>query len=193
MSRKLETGTFSVTAEKVTCYKVRHSSGFYWADITARVGNHSIGLQISSDFGDWQYYWGATGDDVAAFIKRLGIDYVAHKFGADGQFDVDGTIKNLLEQLKEYFKYEDVKDAKVKDKRRECFEALKELGDIDTSQESLFQHMYFTSILGDVLGVECFDVRKRITPQFTGFWQHIWPVFVEAFASDYYQLIATTQ
>lgn len=187
MRRKLEAGTFSVTAEQVTCYKVRHSSGFYWADITARVGDHSIGLQISSDFGDWQYYWGATGDDVAAFLKRLGIDYVADKFGADRQFDSDGTIKDLREQLKDYFKYEDGKDIKVKDKRRKCFTALKELEELGDREESLFQHMYFSSVLSDILGVEYFDVRRRITPQFADFWKHLWPVFVEAFASDYYQ------
>ena len=50
---------YTVTKTTVEKYTIRHSTGRYWADIVLDCGVNSGRIQVASDFGDWQYFFGA--------------------------------------------------------------------------------------------------------------------------------------
>jgi hypothetical protein len=77
--------------EKAQCevYMLRlRKGGGYWADITLHCHNNAGCIQIASDYGRWQYYWGACGCPFKEFLTELNdMEYVASKFGAKNMDD----------------------------------------------------------------------------------------------------------
>lgn len=164
---------YTIKKSTVECYKIRHIKNFYWADITVDASKGNGRIQIASDFGDYQHYWGACGDSFKEFLCKIGIDYAAAKFGADRWFDSDLTIKHYKQQVIELRRFDNF-DA---DKAREVFNEIKRLEDSSSESE-------FCMILQDQENLmrfhdHCPDLVRTISPQFKNFWKEIWPVFLQ--------------
>lgn len=84
-------GKFSINKNTVEQYKIRHSSGSCWADIVLDSGDGCGRIQIASDFGDWQYYWGSCGCSFKKFLTEIDMGYFAGKVGESDWFDIDAT------------------------------------------------------------------------------------------------------
>ena len=89
----MKSGEFTITKRFIELYVIRHSSSSYWADISIDDNGSGGRLKISSDYGNWEYYWGACGTSLKEFIKNLDIGYAANKFGEGNYFLFDDTIK----------------------------------------------------------------------------------------------------
>lgn len=179
--QKLE--EFSIAKSTVECYKIRHSSGMYWADITIDTapGSRQGRIQIASDYGDYQYYWGACGNSFKEFLTKLGIDYAASKFGADRWIDIDATVKSFkIDVIRNYRDY-----TLTKQEARELFDEIKELEEnCCGGYDNDFNHYISNS---DKL-IEFYDYHPSavhdITPQFKKFWNTCWQVFLNQIKSE---------
>ena len=78
---------FTTTRSTVECYKIRSDRGL-WADITIDANGKAGRVQIASDYGSWENYWGACGSEFKEFLCGLDIDYAAGKFGESKWFDL---------------------------------------------------------------------------------------------------------
>lgn len=174
---------YSVTKTTVECYKIRHPSGMYWADITVDGKDRQVRIQIASDYGDYQYYWGACGPGYKQFLQKIGIDYAASKFGANRWFDHDKTINRYKRDLLEYRRNSDI----TADEAREAYDAIKELEDDGYCNND--QVFLERAMSNDAL-VKVFDyeglasVVYDITPQFRKFWDTAWQVFLNELKAE---------
>lgn len=166
---------YTITKSQVECYKLRHESGLYWADINVDANENKGRIQIASDFGSYQYYWGACGCSFKEFLIKIGIDYAAAKFGEDKWFDFDETIKSYKKTLIQYRREENI----TTEDAREIYDEIKELEEecpyrendfvvIIQGKEKLMKFFEWTPSL-------CYE----ISPQFKNFWNMVWPVFIE--------------
>ena len=168
---------YETTKSTVECYKIRHPSGMYWADITVDGKDRQVRIQIASDYGDYQYYWGACGPGYKEFLQKIGIDYAASKFGANRWFDFDKTISGWKLQVIEYRRQGDLEETEARDIYDEIKE-LEEDGDYNNDR------MFIEQAMGKDAMVKFFDydglcsVVYDITPQFRKFWQTAWRVFL---------------
>lgn len=166
---------YKITKSTVECYKIRQDKGFYWADIVVDHNGNKGRISIASDFGSYQYYWGACGSSFKEFLCGIGIDYAAAKFGAGRWFDLEKTIKMYKEGILEYRRM----DRMDKDYARKLFNSIKKVHEnCDGSGEETF---YAEMQRHDEL-MKYYDwmptVGYDITPQFKNFWKELWPVFV---------------
>jgi hypothetical protein len=163
----MEKGTFSINKTTVECYKIRHSSGMYWADITIDAAPGKGRIMIASDYGDYQYFWGACGEDFKAFLAKLDIYYTAGKFGCNQWFDVDASVA----AIKKY-----VRECRLsKEEMKVIGPQIQELEDYIHEQEFISE-FYARKELSRLF--EYPEIIKDITPQFKKFWQHVWPVLL---------------
>lgn len=171
----MEKGTYTVTKSTAECFKLRHSSGMYWADITIDAKDHTGRIQIASDFGSWQYFWGACGKPFIEFLSGLDIQYTAGKFGADQFFDSEQTLKD----------YENaVNEADLPGKTISTLYAeILSLKNISHKGE-------FCSGIGEchnllVFFDGCPNLCYSIDPGFKKFWEMVWPEFLAAAKGDH--------
>jgi len=175
----MEKGVFTIEKSTVECYKIRHSSGMCWADITIDSNGNTGRIQIASDYGSWQYYWGACGCPFKKFLGKIDMEYTADKFGESKWFDIDKTMRAYREYILESRRIEQFNA----DKAREMWEEVKLLTDSSNSTE-------FGEIMRsqcEVLFAEfdyCPDVHYSVSPLFVKFWKNVWPVLLEQFKKE---------
>lgn len=159
---------YTISKSTVECYKIRHTSGMYWADISVDANGKQGRITIASDFGSWQNYWGACGSNFKEFLCGLDQHYVAGKFGADKHFDADATVKSYRETMATL-------------SRRDKDIVLLEINHL---ADNYAHKDEFMMALNDMPGIKgmyegCPDFVYTITPGFKQFWEKVWPVFVE--------------
>lgn len=164
---------YTITKSTVECYKIRHPSGMYWADITLDGKDNQVRIQIASDYGDYQYYWGACGPTYKEFLQRISIDYAATKFGADQWFDHEATIRRFKLDVIDYRRREFI-DAKT---ARKLWNEIVRMEDHPNEQE--FIHVMWEQKHLMAFYDHCPDLTKDITPQFKKFWATVWQVFLQ--------------
>lgn len=169
---------YLITKSTVECYKIRHESGMYWADITIDAKERSGRIQIASDYGDYQYYWGACGLDFKSFLSKLDIYYTAGKMGASDWFDHDGTIRrfkvDVLEQRRS--------DSLTQEEARAIFDEIEELKDYDHKEEFIAECFRKDNLM--TFYDYCPELMKDITPQFKRFWKDLWPILLSEFENE---------
>lgn len=169
-------GKYTIIKSTVECYKIRHSSGMYWADITVDSNDEAGRIMIASDFGDWQYYWGHCGKPFKEFLLKIGKDYVASKFGESKHFDLESTLKGYKERI-------------IESRRDDRMDAVKARTLWD---EIIFIDEYCSDDINQfyqVVSNDCEnlmeyfdqspDVSEKISPQFEKFWSMLWPEFTK--------------
>lgn len=179
--------SFTVTKSTVESYKIRFNKIGYWADINIDSGERSGRIQIASDFGDWQYYWGACGKSFKEFLTKLNIEYCADKFGCGRWFDHAKTITSWKEYLFEQRRndYVSQKDA------RTIYEQIKELEDCD--EQNVFNALVWEKHELMELFDHNPDICHDVNPLFKRFWNEIWkPVFVEALKNELTETVPET-
>lgn len=165
----METVKFTITKTQIECYKIRSGKGA-WADITIDAQGNTGRIQIASDYGSWQYYWGACGERFKRFLADLDIYYAAGKFGEGNWFDLDKTIENLKSRIKEY-------SADYPEKKAELKSELKELKDSSCKEEFVAKMWQSPEIL-EMEGHNP-EMITDVSPSFKKFWEVLWPVFIE--------------
>lgn len=169
---------YTIKKSTVECYKIRHPKKDYWADITIDTdGGREGRIQIASDFGAWQYFWGAAGPSFKQFLTGLNIDYVASKFGADGWFDLEKTLKDFKERIKEFG-----------GDKEWTKEALKEIDFLDRNSSCKEECIHL--LMTDCPKImEMYDGMPELSsnnnnPLFIRFWNELWPVFIQELRTE---------
>lgn len=159
-----------VTKSHVECYKLRSDKGA-WADITIDMKDKTGRIQIASDYGSWQYYWGACGETFKKFLIGLDLHYIAGKFGESRWFDLEKTIASLRSRINDM------------DKHEVLLEELSKLEDCSSREE--FNHIIWSDC-ENILEMEDNnpDVCESVSPMFMQFWNKLWPSFLEALKSE---------
>lgn len=165
---------FTIKKTTVECYKIRQERTIAsWADITVDSPGEKCGrISIASDYGDWQYFWGAVGGSFKDFLCHIDKHYAAGKFGANRWFDQQATLKTMKKQIIEYRRDNDI-DA---EKARAMWNELNDLKEYDDAQVFAMrafdsEHLSYLFDCGPDLSYDC-------TPGFNAFWEIVWPVFV---------------
>jgi hypothetical protein len=170
----MKEGNFTINKTTVECYKIRHSTNSYWADITVDANESTGRIQIASDFGSWERYWGACGKSFKEFLIHLNIDYAADKFGQDKWFDEAATIKQFKREVIEYRR----NDSITSEIARKIWNEIKELEEIGP-----YENEFSISIsqCDELMRFNdyCPHLIRVISPLFRRFWNEIWPVFIE--------------
>tara|TARA_R110000803_G_scaffold78075_2_gene143106 strand:- start:20068 stop:20580 length:513 start_codon:yes stop_codon:yes gene_type:complete len=163
----------TITKKAVEHYNIRGPHGT-WAAITIDADGNAGRIQIASDYGDWQNYWGSCGESFKKFLQGLNLDYVAGKFGANKHFDLNATIASLKENMKEYSP-----DKKLKGELEEELNRL--LSSYD--KEEFVRTMYDCD---NIMRMEnhCPNMINGIEPGFLNFWNKMWPAFLEELKSE---------
>jgi hypothetical protein len=169
---------FTITKSTVECYKIRHESAMYWADITIDANGTTGRIQIASDYGSWQNYWGACGKSFKEFLCGLDKHYVAGKFGAGQWFDLEKTIRHFKRNILEYRRGEELSAEKA----RQIWDELKQNFDSNLSGflQQLENNCEYTMNHFDWSP----DLIYGIDPSFEKFWNELWPVFINTIREE---------
>ncbi len=169
---------FSINKTSVELYKIRHESGFCWADITIDANGTTGRISIASDYGSWQYYWGACGESFKKFLCGLDKSYIAGKFGADKWFDSEKTVAEYRRVIKE-----NINDGYISKKKG--IEALAELQCLEESscKEEFCRHLEDCSEIMRLYD-HCPSLVYDIEPSFENFWIKLWPILIEQLQSE---------
>ncbi len=158
----------TITKSTTELYKIRTVNGA-WADIVIDANGNTGRIQIASDFGSWDYYWGACGNPFKKFLTELDKHYAAGKFGEDRWFDLDDTIELLNDQIKDY----------TNDKLLiiELKEEIKELANTSCKEEFIVTAARCENVMD--MTNHCPDLCTSISPSFEQFWNKLWPTLIE--------------
>lgn len=168
---------FTITKTQCELYKIRHKSGCYWADITIDHKDATGRIQIASDYGSWQNYWGSCGCSFKEFLIKLNNDihYTASKFGASDWFDLEKTKQSIYQEIVNSRKNRETTAGEA----REYIDELKEIYATDANcfMVSFMETECFAKVFDhDPCSVEC---EISIHPHFRKFWEEAWAVFIE--------------
>jgi hypothetical protein len=170
---------YTITKSTVECYKIRHPSGMYWADITIDTvpGSRQGRIQIASDYGSYQCFWGACGPTFKDFLAHINIDYAASNFGATGWFDLNETIKGIRHLALEQKAFIE------KDEYKLIQSEIKDLSDYVHEHEFINEYWNKKNLIKLYDGSYP-DIVKGITPQFKKFWDTCWKVLLNEFEKE---------
>lgn len=174
---------YTLKKTESTTYQLRHKdgNGMYWADITLSEYDKAGRIQVASDFGDWQYYWGACGKPFKEFLLEIGKDYVAGKWGADRHFNLAKTIQVLKEWIEEDTKCGYISSGKSAALLNEIA-LIEEEGPITEMQLHLFADDNCPALLECDAGL--IEVTYDYTPQFNRFWSMVWTDFTSILKTE---------
>lgn len=171
---------FTTTKSTVECYKIRSTTGGYWADITIDASGNAGRIQIASDYGSWQNYWNSCGSDFKDFLGRINQDYAADKFEVEDWEDVGSTILYMKKELFAARKQDQVTAADA----RNIFDEI--VGLKDCRRQDLAYAINTTHYLsGFLYDIDEFQpVQYETSPRFVRFWKEIWPVLLAEFKRE---------
>lgn len=157
-----------------------------WAKINLDCGKESVNVMISSDYGEFNHFWGACGKNPKKFLTGLDWHYTMKKLmgGSDNLVEPD-----FAERLKSY------KKAIIEERREdnisksEAREYWKEMGDIfDYCQNS--NDIYFSKVFESkgykkvFYDFESIPNDTRIKAIVKDFWDDIWTPFTEFLGTE---------
>lgn len=168
------THDYQITTSPAVTYRLRHKTGFYWADITIREWTDGGAIDVQSDYGGYSYVWRAIGTPTfREFLIGLDFSYFMEKARGPSykEFDVDQTITNIRRNIIEsrrtgHLMYEEA---------RAFWDALDEIEPIN---EHLFSHGLYHHHL-DIVPIlygsfEDVPIARRETADCRQFWDGPW-------------------
>lgn len=168
----MENTTFDIKKSRIEVYYLRpegHHCG--WADISIDEGDKSGRISISSDYGNWAYYWGACGSSFKEFLCGLDIHYAAGKFGTGNHFDAEATLRATRMDILRARHQESIESEEA----RELWDFVYEIEDCRSSES--FATLVYNSDLMKLY--DCGpDIVTTIDPGFKRFWDTTWQSFV---------------
>jgi hypothetical protein len=167
--------TYRTHAAEVITLRVNHEWGFFLVD-------EATGLfHAQTSHGDFSYIWSHHGcASLKAFLSKLDYDYFMGKCHPKRgrRFDKELTVKRMRERILEYRKQQHISLQEARYARSAMIE-LDRLADSHT-HEQVFFHMAYDNedihrAMDDFDGLAV-NVRD---PQCEGFWDKLWPHFID--------------
>ena len=165
-----------ITKETIQLYKIREVGEMGWADISIDEGEQCGRISIASDWGNWQYFWGACGCPFKEFLVHLkkDIHYTANKFGAANWFDLDKTIEQIKREILNYRRLHEI----TAEKARTLYVEIKE---IESECTNSIHHFYAVFHASETLSAWYDEIPTHtgIEPSFKVFWEKAYLPFCD--------------
>lgn len=178
----------SVKTSPATCYAVQN--GWAWAQIFVRHGiakandrdRHWVHVAVISDYGSFGYCWSHIGADWRRFLSDLDMHYAMQKFmGERFRVPLDGDEAQTKARA---LILRDRREGNLdKADARTLWDAALTAEPYDGCAAYLRSWDYLSD--GLFYAREYWDCRwDKVNPQASGFWEQIWPHFVETLAEE---------
>ncbi|OIQ22021.1 MAG: hypothetical protein BM557_01185 [Flavobacterium sp. MedPE-SWcel] len=166
---EVQSNNFTITKSEVQCYKLRSNNSGLWANITV---DSTGAIQITSDYGDWQYIWRSPGEPFKSFLISLNIEYLALNFNCNNEFKPDLTLIDMQIEILRARKCNRITNSQA----RFCFDRVKEIKrknitDLDFFIGNFYNHTWF-----DIFSFP--PIVKGIENRFQAFFDSIWTAFI---------------
>lgn len=169
MIQKTLTETYSLKGKKCL-----------WAKINLDCGEESVNVMISSDYGEFNHYWGYCGMNPKEFLIKTDMNYTMKKLmgGSDNMYEPDfkERLKSFKKLVIEYRKENNI----TKEQAREAW--IKILSIFDYCQNS--NDIYYSECINSE-ELECILYDSESIPENTKkkntvieFWEDIWIPFI---------------
>jgi len=159
-------------------YKMSGSSCL-WASINLELYEKAVNVMISSDYGNFSYFWGSTGKNPKKFLTKISKDYTMKKFLGENMYEID------LEACRKSIKEIIIEERKMLNiSKDEAFEAWIELDNI-MNNYSMNENQYFTEITRtDIFDKIFYDweaipTHRKNKSIVDLFWNDLWIPFTE--------------
>lgn len=175
---KTLTETYSMRGEKCL-----------WAKINLDCGEESVNVMISSDYGEFNHYWGCCGMNPKKFLTDIDMHYTMKKLmgSTDNMYEPDfgARLKSFKKKIIERRRFLDIE----KDQARSAWNKV--LSIFDYSQNS--NDVYFSEcmnaneldcILYDLDSIPENTKMKNVVVEF---WEDIWVPFTEFLKNEIYE------
>lgn len=170
MIQKTLTETYSLRGEKCL-----------WAKINLDCGEESVNVMISSDYGEFNYYWGYCGMNPKKFLTTTDMHYTMKKLmgGADNMYepDFDARLVSFKEKIIEYRKEDNI----TKHQARDAWDKVLSIFDYCQYSNDIYYSECINAdelecILYDSDSIpECTKMKKYVIE----FWEDVWVPFTE--------------
>jgi len=157
-----------------------------WAKINLDCGNETVNVMISSDYGEFNHYWGSCGMTPKEFLMQIDMYYGMGKLmGESSMYEPDfkSRLKSFKEMIIEARKYNDI----TKDKAREAWQEMLHIFDYCQNSDDIYYDRCYNS---DAFEKILFDFDSipndtKIKRKVTEFWEDIWIPFIEYLKSEF--------
>jgi len=159
-----------------------------WAKINLDCGENSVNVMISSDYGEFNYYWVSTGYTQKKFLCSINMDYAMKKLmgGTDKMYEPGWDSRKrsvkiaIIEARRE-------KEYLSKFEAREAWDDMLNVmedysGSVDIYFEEIMEHNSFQKIFYDFEGIPEDD---KLKPRVLHFWNNIWLPFTNELRKEY--------
>lgn len=172
----MEKKEFKITKSTTELYKIRHESGMYWADIIVDDQDKRGRIQIASDYGSWQNYWGDCGCSFKEFLTKIDIGYFAGKVGEQDWFDQEATHSKIKQDIIESRKDDNISAVDA----RELWDSVNDMFLDVANKEGYCHYAYDNNLLWKFYQEPCaFPCITGSSPQFRQFWKEPWQAFIK--------------
>lgn len=169
----------TITKTKTETYTLR-GKGSLWAKINLDCGKESVNVMISSDYGEFNYYWGACGTDPKKFLANLNWHYCMKKLmgGTDNLYipDFNSRLKSFKKLIIESRKEQSI----TKEYAREAWKEMLSIFDYcGNSNDVYFSKVMDSSEFANIIyDFEAIPEDTRVKPVVNHFWENVWLPFV---------------
>lgn len=172
----MEQKKFQITKSTTELYKIRHESGMYWADIIVDDQDKRGRIQIASDYGSWQNYWGDCGYSFKEFLTKIDIGYFAGKIRETDYFDHQASCTKIITDILLARRDNDISKGTARTTYDAIIDIIKTKG---SSKES------YVAAIQDSIPIwkfyqspECIPLITGISPLFRQFFNEPWQAFI---------------
>lgn len=175
-----------ITKSKTETYTLIGSHGL-WAKINLDCGEQSVNVMISSDYGEYSYFWGSTGYTPKKFLCTIEMDYCMKKLmgGTGNMYDPD--FKERQKSVNKLIIEERLVCNISKETAREAWDKAKSIFEYCGNSDDLYFSEFmdaeeFEDIFFDH---ESIPQDKKLKPQVEMFWNNIWLPFTKELKKEY--------
>ena len=178
----------NITKTLTETYTLRGEHGL-WAKINLDCGEKSVNVMISSDYGEFNYYWGSTGYIPKKFLCRLDMHYAMKKLMGSTQNmyepDFPSRIKSVNKQIIEARRESEITKDQARNAWNEAIEIFEYCGNSNDIYYSRFMESdKFNNIFYDW---ESIPEDDKLKPKVKMFWDNIWLPFTRELRKEYAQ------
>lgn len=151
-----------------------------WAKINLDCGKKSVNVMISSDYGNYGYFWGSTGLNPKSFLCDIDMHYAMKKLmgGTDKMYEPDFEAREV--RIKEMIIENRLEGSISKDEAREAWDKSNEIFEYCQNNNDVYYSEFmrsseFQNIFYDYESIpEC----TKLKPKVTQIWNDLWTPFI---------------
>ena len=176
--------SMTVTKSTSELYQVRSGKGsLSWGDITLSLGNTSVSVTATSDYGTFDHRWTHCGGEPKQFLCGLDFQYTMKKLTNGGLYvaDTEAYGNEIKERIIEARKDDCISKEDARTAWDEMLSIYEEYDGGDLFFHALYDHEFFTVIFGDY---EALPSAEKYCNRAVDFWGDVWVPFIDSLKEE---------